>query len=908
MSALRAAILGSLLWEIAVHLSLAQGQQPSGFINIDCGCEIESYVDLETGFTFHSDSKIMEFGEIKNLTSTYMSNYNGRQPRYLSKVRTFPKGKRNCYTLQPVIPRSKYLIRPHFLYGNFDGFNSFPQFDLYLENKFMQTVGASVSEWIDYEFFVMATRNYLTLCLCKTNDRDPFISAIELRPLPGDAIYPVVNATVALNNLHRDSFGSQGQEWYRYPKDAFDRFWLSPLLSNGLSSINTSANVSFETDPYMPPLVVMQIAMETTGGMEWSPSAFPQDSYFFMCIHFAELKKLEANQTREFYITLDGLPFYGPMRPSYLKATNVCSSDIYRTDGNHLVVLNPTKASTLSPILNAIELYSVAHLSNSATDDKDVSALLETREKYQITKPWTGDPCLPLNYSWEGLLCNNDTSSLRVISLDLSNSGLSGDIPTSLANLTAIVSINLARNNLTGTIPYFLANLTQLRDLDLSGNSLTGSIPDFFANLMQLAVLDLSDNDLNGSVPDALLHKKQSGSLTLRILGNQQLCSSGACDEIRRKNSKGFIVGLSVSAASVVFFLLLASSIIFIKKKNGEAAQTVEKNIGPQAFTFSEVDRMTNNFRQKVGEGGYGPVFYGHLSGQDVAVKILSDKSRQGSKEFYNEIAMLSRIHHRNLVSFLGYCEAEKMILVYEYLSKGDLREILSGKTEIGLNWNQRLQVALGAAQGLEYLHSGCKPAIIHRDVKSSNILLNDNLEAKLSDFGLSKSGMADGVSHLTTAIMGTPGYLDPEYSSTNWLNEKSDVYSFGVVLLELISGQQPVIIDRSGERVHVAEWARLHLLKGNHENVADPNLEGSYNVPSFWRVADTALECTGDERIKRPSMNNVVIELKEAIALCNVLPNCEVSDGVAQQNSEAFISSKPIADEEIQAIHPAAR
>ncbi|CAN6462022.1 unnamed protein product [Victoria cruziana] len=345
----------------------------------------------------------------------------------------------------------------------------------------------------------------------------------------------------------------------------------------------------------MPPLEVMQIAMESTGGLAWSPSAFPQDSYFFMCIHFAELKKLQTNQTKEFYITLDGLPFYGPMRPSYLKATNVCSSDIYRTDGNHHVVLNPTKASTLSPILNAIELYTVPHLSNSATVDKDVSALLETREKYQITKPWTGDPCLPLNYSWEGLVCN-DTSSLRVISLDLSNSGLSGDIPTSLANLTAIVSINLARNNLTGTIPYFLANLTQLRDLDLSGNSLTGSIPDFFVNLMQLTVL---------------------------ISGNEQLCSSGACDEIRRKNSKGFIVGLSVSAASVVFFLLLASSIIFVKIKNGEAAQTVEKNIGPQAFTFSEVDRMTNNFRQKVGEGGYGPVFYGHLSGQDVAVKIL---------------------------------------------------------------------------------------------------------------------------------------------------------------------------------------------------------------------------------------------------------------------------------------------
>ncbi|XP_031474753.1 putative leucine-rich repeat receptor-like serine/threonine-protein kinase At2g19230 isoform X2 [Nymphaea colorata] len=902
MSILRGAIFGSLLCGIALHLSLALAQ-PSGFVSIDCGSNEESYVDGTTGITYTSDSNLTKSGEIRDVPIDNI----GTNPKHLWHLRTFPEGRRNCYTLQPLIPGSSYLLRPSFLYGNFDRLDSFPPFDLYLENTFVQTVNESV----EYEFIVKPRRSYLTLCLCKTNKRDPFISAIELRPLPGDAIYPVVNATLALRKLQRNDFGSRNGERYRYPDDAFDRVWLPLEPTNRLvAPINTSLEISVETDLYMPPSKVMQTAdckPQSPDAIGWNPSYVPQDSFLFMCIHFAELEKLEANETREFNVLLDEAHFYGPITPSYLKAMNVCSPGfytpgLYRDQNTPLVVYKPTERSTLSPIVNAIELYAALQLSSLVTDDADVSSLLHIREKYHITKPWTGDPCLPLNYAWEGLVCSNDTSSkLRVISLDLSNCGLSGEISTSLANLTAIVSLNLAGNNFVGSIPDFLSNLAQLRDLDLAGNSLTGSIPDFFANLTQLRELNLSDNNLNGSVPDALLRKKESGNLALRISGNEQLCSSGACEVHQRKSShEGIVIGSSVSAA--ILFLSVASSIIAVKTRKKKLAQ---KRTGPQAVTFSEVVQMTDNFRQKIGEGGYGPVFIGHLCEQDVAVKVLSDKSSQGSKEFYTEISLLSRVHHRNLVSFLGYCdEAENMILIYEYLSKGNLREILSGKTQIHLDWNQRLQIALNAAQGLEYLHSGCKPAVIHRDVKSANIILNDKLEAKLADFGLSKSDMPDGVSYISTAVVGTPGYLDPEYSSTNWLNEKSDVYSFGVVLLELISGQQPIMVEPSGEKIHVAEWIHGYLQKGNHKTVADPNLAGRYNVTSFWRVADVALECTTDKRIKRPSMNSVVIQLKEAIALCNPVSHFEISDGVAPQKSEAFISpciNNPIVDEEIQ-------
>ncbi|XP_031482443.2 probable LRR receptor-like serine/threonine-protein kinase At1g05700 isoform X2 [Nymphaea colorata] len=840
-------IFGSLLWEILVHLSLAMGQPSAGFINIDCGSHFESNVDPYTNVTYFSDSKLMEFGEIKSPDSSYIED----RLKYLWKVRTFPKGNRTCYKLQPVTPGSKYLIRPNFLYGNFDGLNSFPQFDLYLDNTFAQTVNASVSEWQVYEFIVKATRSCLTLCLCRTNERDPFISAIELRPMP-DAIYPVVNATLALNMLSRQNFGRRDRNWYRFPDDTLDRIWWSPV-SNGLGSINTTESISPTDDQYVPPSFVMQTAdinLDAKRGIQWSSTTIAQDADLFMCIHFAELKKLEPNETREFDITVDSKPWHGAFSPTYLTATTLCSTSIYRSQ-NNLVEFNPTERSTLSPIVNAMELYAVLQLSGSATDDADASSLVDIRDEYRINKTWTGDPCLPLNYTWEGLVCSNNTFSPRVISLDLSNSGLSGQIPSSLANFAALVNLNLSGNNLTGNIPVFLANLPQLE------------------------ILDLSDNDLGGCMPDELKKKLESGSLKFRSSGNEKLLSSGVCTPHRKQSWKRLTIGTTVSAA--LLFLLLASSIIFVKTKkrnppgekaySGSSKGSVDKNTGCQVFTYSEVVAITINFKQKIGQGGFGSVYLGHLQGQDVAVKMISHKSKQGSKEFYTEVALLSRVHHRNLVHFIGYCdEDENMILLYEFLSSGNLGQALS---EVDLDWNRRLQIALDAAQGLDYLHAGCKPAIIHRDVKSTNILLNDKFEAKIADFGLSKSGMPDGFSHVSTVVAGTPGYLDPEYSTSCWLNEKSDVYSFGVVLLELFSGKLHVIDEASNKRIHIVEWVQQNVLRRNHANVADPRLCGRYDVGSLWRVVDLALLCTRDKGINRPNMSYVVTELKEVIMLC---------------------------------------
>ncbi|KAF3776349.1 putative LRR receptor-like serine/threonine-protein kinase [Nymphaea thermarum] len=265
-----------------------------------------------------------------------------------------------------------------------------------------------------------------------------------------------------------------------------------------------------------------------------------------------------------------------------------------------------------------------------------------------------------------------------------------------------------------------------------------------------------------------------------------------------------------------------------------------------QSFTYAEIQEITTNFEKPIGEGGSGNVYYGRLAnGTEVAVKEIKESLPRGTKEFVSELELLMTVHHKCLVSFVGYCnEGGKLILLYEYMSGGNLRHLLSG---------------------LDYLHSGCHPAIIHRDVKTTNILLNGKMEAKVADFGLSKAGSRDDVTHLSTVVAGTPGYIDPEYYSTNMVTKKSDVYSFGVVLFELMTGCPP-LFNVSDERFHIVQWATARLARGDIHNVADPKLKGQYNVNSMWKVADIAMSCTSQATHTRPHMSDVVNQLREAV------------------------------------------
>ncbi|KAK3135032.1 hypothetical protein QOZ80_5BG0413780 [Eleusine coracana subsp. coracana] len=288
-------------------------------------------------------------------------------------------------------------------------------------------------------------------------------------------------------------------------------------------------------------------------------------------------------------------------------------------------------------------------------------------------------------------------------------------------------------------------------------------------------------------------------------------------------------------------------------------------------FTYKELEVITNNFKQVLGRGGFGYVYDGFLeNGTQVAVKLRSDSSNQGVKEFLAEAQILTRIHHKNLVSMIGYCkDGDYMALVYEYMSEGTLQESIEGSGQSGrfLNWRQRLKIALESAQGLEYLHMGSNPPLIHRDVKTSNILLNSKLEAKIADFGLSKAFNRDNDTHISTnVIVGTPGYVDPEYHTTMQPTTKSDVYSFGVVLLELIAGRPAIL--RDPEPTSIVKWAQLCLAKGNIESIADPRMHGDYDINGVWKAADIALKCTAMTSMQRPTMTDVVAQLQECLEL----------------------------------------
>lgn len=250
-------------------------------------------------------------------------------------------------------------------------------------------------------------------------------------------------------------------------------------------------------------------------------------------------------------------------------------------------------------------------------------------------------------------------------------------------------------------------------------------------------------------------------------------------------------------------------------------------------------------------------------------MKVRSESSSQGGKEFLAEAQHLTRIHHKNLVSLIGYCKDKNhLALVYEYMPEGNLQDHLRDtSTSKSLTWEQRLQIALDAAQGLEYLHVGCKPALIHRDVKSRNILLTTDLGAKIADFGLTKA-FSDSKTHITTQPAGTMGYLDPEYYRSYHISEKSDVYSFGVVLLELITGHSPVVPINDSVSIHIGEWVHQNLDQGSIESIIDSSMGGDYDINSIWKVADLALHCKQEVFRERPTMTDVVVRIKEIMEL----------------------------------------
>lgn len=359
-----------------------------------------------------------------------------------------------------------------------------------------------------------------------------------------------------------------------------------------------------------------------------------------------------------------------------------------------------------------------------------------------------------------------------------------------------------------------------------------------------------------------------------------------------RRKAHIALVAMVVLASLAVFALLIALAYYcYILNKLSNRRKTLKKvedanlneksdfaNLqvvaekGLQVFTFKQLHSATGGFSKSnvIGHGGFGLVYRGVLNdGRKVAIKFMDQAGKQGEEEFKVEVELLSRLHSPYLLALLGYCsDSNHKLLVYEFMAHGGLQEHLypvsnSNVTAVKLDWETRLRIALEAARGLEYLHEHVSPPVIHRDFKSSNILLDKKFHAKVSDFGLAKLGPDRAGGHVSTRVLGTQGYVAPEYALTGHLTTKSDVYSYGVVLLELLTGRVPVDMKRPpGEGVLVS-WA-LPLLTDREKvvKIMDPSLEGQYSMKEVVQVAAIAAMCVQPEADYRPLMADVVQSL----------------------------------------------
>ncbi|XP_042417166.1 probable serine/threonine-protein kinase PBL18 isoform X1 [Zingiber officinale] len=306
------------------------------------------------------------------------------------------------------------------------------------------------------------------------------------------------------------------------------------------------------------------------------------------------------------------------------------------------------------------------------------------------------------------------------------------------------------------------------------------------------------------------------------------------------------------------------------------------------SFTYKQIVKMTLNFETIIGRGGSGTIYHGHLEdGTDVAIKLQTHSSQQADREFFAELR-LTQVRHKNLISLIGYCmDGINLAIIYEYMPRGDLQDHLRGKSGFPvLTWEQRLQIAYQVALGLDYLHTGCNPPIVHRDVKSANILLGADLEAKITDFGISRTWNENATS-VTTTVIGTLGYIDPEYLLNGRVSKASDVYGFGIILLEMISGQLPIV--HGEEQHHIVDWISQRIAR--EANFVDTSMNECYDPSSVWKVLQLALSCTTLSASRRPLMAEVVIRLKEIIEMK------PLDDMENEEVEEAFVTSIAQAD-----------
>ncbi|KAJ7958862.1 Receptor-like protein kinase [Quillaja saponaria] len=495
----------------------------------------------------------------------------------------------------------------------------------------------------------------------------------------------------------------------------------------------------------------------------------------------------------------------------------------------------------------------------------------------------------------------------QLSSLHLQRNKLSGSIPDSISSCSSLSDINVAQNSLSGKIPSALSSLPSLNSLNLSQNEVSGQIPNSFISL-RLSLLDLSNNRLTGPIPQSLSIAAYNGSFA----GNPGLCSSGVISSFRRCSSshgmsKGVHVLIICFTVGLVMLLVLLAFFIYSKKNEKERQGSLkEESWDVKSFhvlSFTE-DEILDSIKEEnlIGKGGSGNVYKVNLSnGKELAVKhiwntdssglkrsksstpMLGKRGGNKSKEFDAEVQTLSSIRHVNVVKL--YCSItseDSSLLVYEYLPNGSLWDQLHTCQKMELDWDTRYEIAVGAAKGLEYLHHGCQKPVIHRDVKSSNILLDEFLKPRIADFGLAMIVQVHGGKDSSHVIAGTHGYIAPEYGYTYKVNEKSDVYSFGVVLMELVTGKRPIEPDY-GDNKDIVNWVCSKVkTRESILSVVDSRIPEDYKEEAV-KVLKIAILCTAKLPTLRPTMRTVVQMLEEAEP-CNLVGIVISKDGTGKR------------------------
>ncbi|KAK9012853.1 hypothetical protein V6N11_040885 [Hibiscus sabdariffa] len=787
-----------------------------GFLNIAC-CAESSFTDKNLSW-IPDDQWFTDRKGCRNL----------HQGNETARVFEITSGK-ICYSLTTVKDQD-YLIRGSFPVVETEGAEFDSSFTVLIGTTPVGVVDSLLSEAVVVEGIFRAPNNYTDFCLLYGKG-DPYISSLELRPL-NDTEYIKDKSSSILKLVNRTDLGGIGET--RYPEDRYDRIWKP--ASSLYFQVNSTVTVPNNANTTVP-LDVLRTAVTDSTRLEFLQNGLDNGDYnYTVIIFFLELNATIGVGQRVFDIYIND-------------EKEEENFDISATGSNYrevvynvtakgslnLTLVKGSNASQLGPICNAFEILQVRPR-DLETDYDDVIEINKVKEDLLILnqgnsllETWSGDPCLP--DPWQGLACNSINGSTVITDLNLSNNDFSGKIPSfpSSSNLT---SVDISNNEVEGSLPQSLLSLPHLRTLYCGCNP-----------------------QLDNSLPSAL----NSSKLTI---------DSGPCPRKSRGPIKGIVIGAAACGSAVATLALGAIVVCLYKQKlmarrkyNGKGLSLAKnlvfsipstdevfvRPISIQTYTLQYIEIATEKYKTLIGEGGFGSVYRGTLpDGQEVAVKVRSATSTQGTREFDNELNLLSAIRHENLVPLLGYCcENDQQILVYPFMSNGSLQDRLYGeaaKRKI-LDWPTRLSIALGAAR---------------------------------ADFGFSKYAPQEGDSNASLEVRGTAGYMDPEYYSTQQLSAKSDVFSFGVVLLEIISGREPLNIQRPRNEWSLVEWVSSYLMakpfirESKIDEIVDPNIKGGYHAEAMWRVVEAALACIEPFSAYRPCMDDIVRELEDALIIEN--------------------------------------